>query len=225
METYKQIKYIIKYTERKNSIALVFSGNNIEIRAPKRTSKRVIEKFLNKHHDFILDKLSNNPLFIRKYENGEQLLIGGVNYTLKIILSDFNKIEIENTILKLFITENSQDLKKQLIENYLRKITQIDIERLVLKYSKIMNLYPYTVKLNKAKSRWGSCNYVTKTLNFTIRNAMLEDWVQEYIVIHELAHLKHPNHSASFWNFVAKYMPDYKNAEKYIKLNSQFLVL
>jgi predicted metal-dependent hydrolase len=88
-----------------------------------------------------------------------------------------------------------------------------------------MDLYPSKVKLNRAEKRWGSCNYSTKTLNFTIRNAMLPDWVQEYIVIHELSHLVHPNHSAKFWSFVETFMPDYKQAEKYLRVNSSLLTL
>lgn len=225
MENYKQLNYTIKHTTRKNSIALVFHASHAEIRAPKRTSKTVIEKFLEKHYDFILEKISNSKVFNREYKTGEQILIQGQKYTINVILAEVNDIKFNNYTLNLLVTQDDYDLKKALIEGYLRKIAQLDIKRLVTKYAQIMQLYPTAVKINKAEKRWGSCNYVTKTLNFTIKNAMLEDWVQEYIVIHELAHLKHPDHSVNFWNHVAKFMPDYKEAEKYIKLHSQLLNL
>ena len=225
MENYNGIQYTIKHTTRKNSIAMVFNNSNAEIRVPKRTSKRVIEKFIAKHYDFILEKIENAKSFTREYKTGEQILIQGEQYTLNIIVAKANDIQFEDHPLNLFVTADDYDLKKQLIETYLRKIAELDIKRLVSKFAPIMQLYPTKVKLNKAEQRWGSCNYVTKTLNFTIRNAMLADWVQEYIVIHELAHLLHPNHSKNFWNHVEKFMPDYKEAEKYLKVNSALLTL
>jgi predicted metal-dependent hydrolase len=225
MENYKQINYTIKRTNRKNSIAMVFVNSHAQVRAPHKISKKIIEKFIEKNYEFILEKLQNSEFFTREYKNGEEILIHGEKYTLNTILSKINKIEIENHKVNLYVKEDTIEQKKELMENYLKSIAKIDIKRLVLKNSKLMELFPNNVKLNKAEKRWGSCNYVSKTLNFTLRNAMLNEHAQEYIVIHELAHLKHPNHSKSFWKFVEKFMPDYKEAEKYLKVNSALLQL
>lgn len=225
MENYKQINYTIKYTSRKNSIAMVFEKNHAEIRAPKKISQKVIDKFLEKNYDFILEKIENSNYIERLLKSGEELLIHGEKYTLNVEISKFNEVIVGDNIINLYVKSDDYDLKKQVLEKYYKKIAELDIKRLVLKWSKKMNLYPKTVKLNKAEKRWGSCNYTTKTLNFTIRNAMLVDWAQEYIVIHELAHLKHPNHSEKFWNFVESFMPDYKQAEEYLKVNSKQLKL
>ena len=225
MENYKQISYNIKQTTRKNSIAMVFLSSHAEIRVPKNTSKRTIEKFLEKNYDLILQKINNATFAQREYIQNEEFLIAGQVFKLNIVISNINEVIAENGIINLYVKYDDYDLKKALIEKYYTRIAQTDIKRLVLKWSKNMELFPAKVKLNKAEKRWGSCNYSTKTLNFTIRNAMLEDWVQEYIVIHELAHLIHPNHSARFWNFVESFMPDYKLAEQYLKANSALLTL
>jgi len=225
MENYKQINYTIKHTTRKNSIAMVFLQTHAEIRAPKRTSKRTIESFIKRHYDFILEKLENLEFVEREYKTGEEVLIHGEKYQLNISLAAVNDVVVENNTINLHVQADDYDLKKEVLESYFKRIAQLDIKRLVLRWSKVMELYPSKVKLNRAEKRWGSCNYQTKTLNFTIRTAMLPDMVQEYIVIHELAHLLHPNHSKNFWNHVEQFMPDYKDAEKYIKANSSLLTL
>ncbi|HAG53139.1 MAG TPA: hypothetical protein DCL21_05065 [Alphaproteobacteria bacterium] len=223
MENYKQINYTIKHTTRKNSIAMVFLQTHAEIRAPKRTSKRTIESFIKKHYDFILEKLENLEFVERHYKTGEEFLIQGEKYTLNVSIAPVNDVIVDEGGINLYVQSDDYDLKKEVLEAYFKRIAQLDIKRLVLRWSKIMALFPSKVKLNRAEKRWGSCNYHTKTLNFTIRTAMLPDWVQEYIVIHELAHLLHPDHSKNFWNHVEQFMPDYKEAEKYIKTYSSLL--
>lgn len=225
MENYKDIQYSIKYTSRKNSIALVFLSTHAEIRAPRKTNIKTIEKFLEKNYELILQKIENSTFATREYVQGEEFLIAGETYKLNIVLSKVNEVIAQDGIINLYVKQDDFDLKKELLDKYYTRIAQTDIKRLVMNWSKQMDLYPNKVKLNRAEKRWGSCNYSTKTLNFTIRNAMLPDWVQEYIVIHELSHLVHPNHSAKFWNFVETFMPDYKQAEKYLRVNSSLLTL
>lgn len=220
MENYKNIQYIIKYTNRKNSIALFFDADFLQVRCPKKTQKKTIEKFLDKYYQDIIKRLDANK-FTRQYSQGEEFLIQGKSYYLNIEKTSKNKVMIEDDIINLSLV-NQEDSKK-LLQNYYKKIAELDVKFLVKKYSKIMDLYPEKVKLNFAKSRWGSCNYTQKTLNFSVRIAMLPQIVQEYIVIHELAHLEHPNHSKQFWDFVKYYMPNYQECEKYLKVNGVFL--
>ncbi len=104
---------------------------------------------------------------------------------------------------------------KKLDEFYRVKSKEI-IPPLVDLYSKKMNLYPTSIKFRKNKNTWGSCNY-RNGLNFNILLIKYPIKIVEYVVIHELAHIKHKNHSKEFWNLVENYCPDYKKIMKLFK--------
>lgn len=86
----------------------------------------------------------------------------------------------------------------------------------VEEYSKRMNLLPTSISYRKNKRTWGSCNY-KNGLNFNILLVKFPIEVMEYVIVHELAHIKHKNHSRDFWNLVAVYCPNYKEVEKLFK--------
>jgi predicted metal-dependent hydrolase len=114
--------------------------------------------------------------------------------------------EIKN--ISDFDIKNIDVFYKKEIENY--------IPFLVDKYSKLMNLYPTSIKYRKNKRTWGSCNY-KNGLNFNILLMKFPIEIMEYVVIHELAHIKHKNHSRKFWDLVEDYCPDYKQRERLFK--------
>ncbi|MEK7582914.1 MAG: M48 family metallopeptidase [Patescibacteria group bacterium] len=72
------------------------------------------------------------------------------------------------------------------------------------------------IKIKKMKSRWGSCSK-KKNLNFNARLAELPDYLIDYVVVHELCHLKEFNHSRSFWSLVAQTIPDHKNRRRELR--------
>jgi len=90
------------------------------------------------------------------------------------------------------------------------------IPQKVEKYAEIMGVFPEHVSINSAKTRFGSCSS-KKRLNFSSRLMTYDERAIDYVVVHELAHLKHMNHSKSFWAFVEKFMPDYKERKKLLK--------
>ena len=104
---------------------------------------------------------------------------------------------------------------KELDDFYRKKAKEI-IPEIVEKYALIMNLYPTSIKFRKNKNTWGSCNY-KNGLNFNILLMKFPLEIIEYVVIHELAHIKHKNHSKRFWNFVEIYCADYKKRIKLFK--------
>lgn len=85
------------------------------------------------------------------------------------------------------------------------------------KYLKITNQEITRVTIKKTKTRWGSCNYVKKTINLNFNLVLRDIQAIEYVVLHEIAHLTHPNHSKEFYAYVASYMPDWKVREKRLK--------
>lgn len=76
----------------------------------------------------------------------------------------------------------------------------------------------HAIKITSAMTRWGSCTS-KKNLNFTYRLVLAPEFVRDYVIVHELCHLRQMNHSKKFWSEVAKIMPDYKLAEKWLREN------
>ena len=106
-------------------------------------------------------------------------------------------------------------------ELYKQKTPQIVLPFLY-RYSKLMNLHPSKVSFRFNKSRWGSCS-VKNSLIFNYYLAKLPEDIIEYVVVHELAHIKHKNHQKEFWDLVSKFIPDYKERIKRLrKLEKEF---
>lgn len=95
----------------------------------------------------------------------------------------------------------------------LRQRAKNIIPQKVKHYSALMGVQPASVKINSAKKRYGSCSG-KNNLNFSLYLMDKDERFIDYVVIHELAHIKHHNHSRDFYSFVAEFMPDYKQISK-----------
>ena len=122
----------------------------------------------------------------------------------------------EDEFLYLGIRKKIEDYKIKNIDTFYKKEILKYIPILVEKYALKMNLFPTTISYRKNKRTWGSCNY-KNGLNFNILLMKFPIELMEYVVIHELAHIEHKNHSKKFWDLVQKYCPDYKQREKLFK--------
>ncbi len=127
--------------------------------------------------------------------------------------------KFKNSLLKnefYFLGQKHKNLDERSLDNFYKKESKKIIPSLVDKYSEIMQLFPTSIKYRKNRNTWGSCNY-KNGLNFNILLVKFPLEVIEYIIIHELAHIKYKNHSKEFWALVYKYCPDYKKREKLLK--------
>ena len=106
--------------------------------------------------------------------------------------------------IKLVTKQEREEMKKSALP-VMKELTD--------RYSNIMGLKPSGVKITTAEKRWGSCSGKDR-ICFSYRVLPLSQKCKEYLVIHELCHLKEFNHSKEFYSLVEKYMPDYKQAEK-----------
>lgn len=103
-------------------------------------------------------------------------------------------------------------------EEELRQAAHEIIPPLVERYSEIMELRPSSVRITSAEKRFGSCSG-KNSLCFSWRLMAYPTEAVEYVVVHELAHIKHHNHSSAFYSLIEKYMPDYKERQKLLKIN------
>ena len=101
-------------------------------------------------------------------------------------------------------------------ESFYKEKTPLHVNELVQKWAFIMGVSVESISFRKTKRRWGSCSHKAE-LCFALSLAQLPLEAMEYIVIHELSHIKHPHHQSSFWHCVAEFMPSFKAQEKVIK--------
>jgi predicted metal-dependent hydrolase len=159
----------------------------------------------------------------------KSIMYGGQEYKVKltpysgkatqIIFRDneFN-IYINNKVTESKLTkEAAQHLKLWMIE----KAEEL-IKKRTAEYSVILSVKYSNIRVKDTKTRWGSCSS-KGNLNFNFRILMAPERVMDYIIIHELCHLKHMNHGKMFWETVAFYMPDYEKHKEWLKVNGRML--
>ncbi len=122
----------------------------------------------------------------------------------------------EDEFLLLGEIKKIDEYKIKNIDTFYRKEIEKILPQKVQEHSIRMNLFPTSISYRKNKRTWGSCNY-KNGLNFNILLMKFPLEVMEYVIVHELAHIKHKNHSKDFWNLVAVFCPNYKEIEKQFK--------
>lgn len=139
-----------------------------------------------------------------------------IDYTIKESIKYCkDKIVIKD---KKYFLENKKSLREILYKDIISSL----LEKKVLYWQEKMNLKALKVSYKKAKRQWGSCSY-KNAISLNIYLIMLPPKVIDYIIVHELAHIVHKNHSKEFWSLVEKFLPNYKSLKKELKIYSSFL--
>ncbi|MCT7648104.1 M48 family metallopeptidase [Aliarcobacter butzleri] len=125
-------------------------------------------------------------------------------------------ILLEDEFLYLGEVKKLQDYNIKNLDKFYKNEIEKILPNIVETFSKKMDLYPTSISYRKNKRTWGSCNF-KNGLNFNILLMKFPLEIMQYVVIHELSHIKHKNHSKNFWNLVEKYCPNYKQIEKEFK--------
>ncbi|MCT7635174.1 M48 family metallopeptidase [Aliarcobacter butzleri] len=123
---------------------------------------------------------------------------------------------LEDEFLYLGEVKKLQDYNIKNLDKFYKNEIEKILPNIVETFSKKMDLYPTSISYRKNKRTWGSCNF-KNGLNFNILLMKFPLEIMQYVVIHELSHIKHKNHSKNFWNLVEKYCPNYKQIEKGFK--------
>lgn len=208
------IDEIVK-SKRKTLAVTVNALGKVTVRAPLRASQKEIENFVKKHEDWILRKKENALascicLPTQRF-NGYKLLLLGKYY--EIVLYQQERVALDHENCKLYLPEKNaeQRLVGWIKENALRILIK-SVEEI----SARMGVKANSVSITGAKSFWGICT-AKNDLRFCYRILYAPRDVLEYVVVHELAHIKHKNHSPLFWGEVAKYIPNWKEKRRWLK--------
>ena len=209
--------YTLTRSKRK-TLAIYIRNGNIEVRAPLRMSKREIEKFITSKEKWILNNINN----FRKQETqrGNFKLNYGDTVICKdkpcrITAIDEEVIRYDDGHFYMPSDMIQEQIKHACVEIY-KMIARYEFTVRTHEFAQQMSIEPAAVRVNSAKSRWGSCS-AKKSINFSWRLIMADEGVIDYVIVHELAHIIELNHSDRFWAIVENVLPDYKARKKRLK--------
>ncbi|OQD59888.1 hypothetical protein MBBAR_1c02980 [Methanobrevibacter arboriphilus JCM 13429 = DSM 1125] len=214
-------KYTITRSNRKTIAIKINADSSLEVKAPVNLSKNKIDEFVNSKEKWIAkhsERISNNYFLKKQFELnfGDFILVRGQNNQIKPV---DGKRAIYNKDKKIFFipeTDKQNQIKEILIELY-KKIAHNHINKRVNYFKNKMDVKPIKIGITSAKTRWGSCSG-KNSVNFSWKLIMADDKTIDYVIIHELAHIKQHNHSKKFWNIVESIMPDYPEQKKKLKI-------
>jgi predicted metal-dependent hydrolase len=221
------ISYRIRKSVRAKKFRLNLSEENgLEVVLPNHYSLREInqiEGFLREKEVWILDKmkLMAERAALKETAQGKSLsriLYLGHEYQIVVILKADAPIRVELEENKAFFTlpENREELLQQVIQSWYPWAARQFIEKRCLYWAEKMQVSYGRIYIKNQKSRWGSCSG-RKNLSFNMRLIMAPLEIVDYVIIHELTHLKEMNHSPLFWQLVADFCPNYQENRAWLK--------
>lgn len=210
-------------SKRKTLAFVIDKNGDLIVKAPKWISNQEIMDYVQKKQDWIIKKSQlmkekTDKVKSLEIKDGEQIFFQGSTYRIRMAVCA--KIKLEENEIKI----PNLKMAKQLLVDWYKMQAKTIIPPRVLKIAHQVGVAPAEIKINSAKSRWGSCS-AKQRVNFSYHLVMCPEKVIDYVIVHELCHINHMNHSKDFWQNVEEIMPDYKEQENWLKTHSYFMEL
>lgn len=215
----KLIEYEVIKSKIKNLYIHIKAGKVI-VKAPARVKDKDIERAVEEKKKWIYEKLEN--MNVDRYKQGSNVFLLGKAYPLKIkfIKPNTSNIYIENGNMIVEIPKKYKKEYEKIIEELLddvyMKVAEKEVDMAMQIVTRIVGIKPNKYRIKKLKTAWGTC---TSNKNITINSSLMkyDRTVIQYVVLHEICHLKYMNHSKEFWNMVERYMKNYKEIRRRLK--------
>jgi predicted metal-dependent hydrolase len=201
-------------TKRKHSVSIQVNSEGVKVLAPRFVSLKVIKEVVIEKSPWIEKKLNDRPKK-HQYKEGERVFILGQPHVLSLFLGR-GKSVIEGDKLVLMCSDFSQEKVKNALEKFLKiKAQEYLTARCEQLAKKTIDMVPFSIKVKSYRARWGSCSQKGE-ISFNWKLICQPISICDYVIIHELCHLIHFNHSKAFWQLVETHYPLYKKAKKYL---------
>jgi len=227
----------IRRSSRISQARIVVSPAKVEVIVPLTMQDQNIYRFVSDKQNWIenaLDKLSRRnqeipALAPENYVEGAEIPYQGKKYRLSLVYSQAQQCGIEFqegfkvTIPAGTIEKNQHELLRGQLTLWMQRQALIKAEEYVRWHGDKFQLFPRSIKIKKLRSRWGSCGKNNDMhLNWVL--ILASEKILEYVVVHELCHIRHRNHSNDFWILVAAHLPDYKQHRHWLKVHGSGLI-
>ncbi len=197
---------IDKKRGQKNTYIKVKKDLKVTVTTGLLTSERFIENLISEHYDRICRMIDFQEA---KIHNNQGFFYLGKQYV--VIYSEQKDIVFSND--KVYMPHDFDVVKW-----YRKQAKELFLERLNLNYEKFTKKIPYpSLKIRKMTSRWGVCNIQTHEITLNLELIKRDVSYLDYVIIHEMCHLIHGDHSTAFWKLVEDNMPNYKKYREEMK--------
>ncbi len=223
---------------RATQTRIIVTPGKVEVVAPVKVSEHKIHEFIQAKQQWIIQALAridvksqqHKTLAPAVYSHGAEIPYQGASYKLVIKPTQLKKIKIEfskefvaHVPEALMIKNHSVEIKEALIR-WMKQESKNRVEQLVKQHAEKKQLFPQAIRIKTQKSRWGSCG-IHNDININWLLIIAPPEILEYVVVHELCHIKIRNHSAHFWALVAEHLPDYHNRRQWLKKYGSSLMM
>ncbi len=221
----EKIEFLIERKNVKNINLKVNIDKKVTMSIPMKMPLEKAKEFIMKKANWIKKQQEFYDTFAEpkenlSFENGDTVYLLGKQYKMKLVGDNKNNIAINNKYIEIHVKdkyiENKKYIKK-VYEKWLKEYALNTFEKLILKYQDILKKYDIKIlriEIRQMKSRWGSCIPSNNKVIFNLNLIKTPMCCIEYVVLHELSHFRHQNHSKNFYNFITIFMPDWKERKK-----------
>ena len=213
----KKIPVMIRSYKNAKTVKIFFKGNILNITKPKRVLVNDIIRLLNENEDRIYNEyikiISSKSETIKQWQTGEKIYYKGIEFNIK-----------REYINEMIISVRLELKTKQMIIMLPEEIEKYEIKESVDKAIKELFKNNTQCMIRDATSRYGSCMPAKKNIYFSSRLIMLPEDVVDAIIVHELCHIIYKNHNKEFYQLVQKYIPEYKQIDKWLKENGKIIM-
>jgi hypothetical protein len=208
---------VIRTNRRKTATLNVVEGK-VSVVVPKSTSKNKVEALLHREHP---------PPKLKEYVSGECFTYLGRNYRLKVEPGQSKSVKLKNGRLVVEVPPSVQQRDRYVqgvLTDWYRAHALEKLRVRVERYAKVVRVKPASVGIKSFKGRWGSCS-IKGHMEFNWKIIIAPNHIVDYVVVHELCHLHHHNHSPEFWKCVERVFPDYAESKEWLRVNGRWLTI
>ena len=210
--------YRLVRSRRKTLGIYVNREAEVEVRAPLNMSESYIDRFVRSRQAWI-DKAVSDRSLVKTAREAFKLTYGDMvlyrGQPIQVVSGQTSRPFYDGAAFVLPEGLSDEEIKKASIDVYKAEARKYIAERLDYLAKKV-SVTPAGMRISSARTRWGSCS-ANQNLNFSWRLIMASDEAIDYVIIHELAHLKELNHSQRFWALVQSAAPDHKSAKAHLR--------
>lgn len=197
----------------------------VVVSAPETMRKKTIVYFVQERVEWIRDMQEQMLKYSypeeRQYVSGESVILWGKKYTLQVEQGGKRNAVVlsDDRVILTMRKESTPQQREKCLKEWQRSLLKMEIERILPVWEERTGLYCSDWQTKDMKSRWGTCNTETKKIWINLQLAQKSPECLEYVILHELAHLKERNHGPKFKAILDHYMPEWREVRK--RLNNQ----
>lgn len=228
----REVGYSVRYSKKSKRAALRIDINSgLEVVLPEGSKTVSPDQLIKSREGWILETLARIELLREKIklrsleEKRVVLYLGREHRLVKIIRNDTSPgVKFDNDRFFVTVPDDTPEKSAAALEKWYRSEAGRIFSQRARAIGGKMNLEYNKIFIRSQKTRWGSCSR-QKNLSFNWRLVMAPIEVIDYLIVHEIAHIREMNHSPGFWRLVEKACPDYKASRRWLKENGPALTL